>query len=148
MVPPGVRPDSRRGVPPSGTGFVRVICEPIFSPQSWTPRNARPWRPPTVSAATDRCPLVRPGIRCRGLEPLAQMIGERRASWSTQVKNDEVLTIKEVAALLKLAEKTVYSMAQQGELPAFKVRGQWRIRRSELDRWIDEQPRGKANAQG
>jgi excisionase family DNA binding protein len=64
------------------------------------------------------------------------------------VTNDEVLTIKEVAALLKLAEKTVYSMAQQGELPAFKVRGQWRIRRSELDLWIDAQPRGRANGQG
>lgn len=66
-------------------------------------------------------------------------------SRSTAVTNDEVLTIKEVAALLKLAEKTVYSMAQQGEIPAFKVRGQWRIRRSELDRWIDKQPRGGAD---
>ena len=55
---------------------------------------------------------------------------------------DEILTIKEVAALLKLAEKTIYSMAQKGELPAFKVRGQWRIRRWELDRWIGKQPRG------
>lgn len=34
---------------------------------------------------------------------------------------DEVLTIKEVAALLKLAEKTVYAMAQAGEIPAFKI---------------------------
>ena len=56
---------------------------------------------------------------------------------------DEVLTIKEVAALLKLAAKTVYSMAQRGELPAFKVRGQWRIRRSELEQWIDAQPRSR-----
>lgn len=55
---------------------------------------------------------------------------------------DEVLTIKEVAALLKLAEKTVYAMAQAGEIPAFKIRGQWRIKRTELDRWIDAQPRG------
>jgi excisionase family DNA binding protein len=55
---------------------------------------------------------------------------------------DEVLTIKEVAALLKLAEKTVYAMAQAGEIPAFKIRGQWRIRRTELDQWIDAQPRG------
>jgi len=54
---------------------------------------------------------------------------------------DEILTIREVAALLKLAEKTVYSMAQQGEIPAFKVRGQWRIRRADLDRWIDGQTR-------
>lgn len=55
---------------------------------------------------------------------------------------DEVLTIKEVAALLKLAEKTVYAMAQAGELPAFKIRGQWRIKRAELEAWIDAQPRG------
>ncbi len=54
---------------------------------------------------------------------------------------DEMLTIKEVAALLKLAEKTVYSMAQNGELPAFKVRGQWRIRRVDLDSWILRQMR-------
>jgi excisionase family DNA binding protein len=55
---------------------------------------------------------------------------------------DEVLTIKEVAALLKLAEKTVYAMAQAGEIPAFKIRGQWRIKRTELDQWIDSRPRG------
>jgi len=55
---------------------------------------------------------------------------------------DEVLTIKEVAALLKLAEKTVYAMANAGEIPAFKIRGQWRIKRAELDQWIDAQPRG------
>ena len=42
------------------------------------------------------------------------------------VTNDEILTIKEAAALLKLTEKTVYSMAQRGEIPAFKIRGQWR----------------------
>lgn len=53
--------------------------------------------------------------------------------------SDEVLTIKEVAALLKLAEKTVYSMAQRGELPAFKVRGQWRIRRLDFDSWMSQQ---------
>jgi len=55
---------------------------------------------------------------------------------------DDVLTIKEVAALLKLAEKTVYAMAQAGEIPAFKIRGQWRIRRTELKQWMDAQPRG------
>ncbi len=54
---------------------------------------------------------------------------------------DELLNIKEVAALLRLAEKTVYSMAQAGELPAFKVRGQWRIRRADLDAWMQEQRR-------
>jgi excisionase family DNA binding protein len=56
--------------------------------------------------------------------------------------DDEILTIREVAALLKIGEKTAYTMAQTGDLPGFKVRGQWRFRRVELDRWIDEQPRG------
>ncbi len=40
---------------------------------------------------------------------------------------DEILTLPEVAQLLKVAEKTVYSMAQKGHLPAFKVGGQWRF---------------------
>jgi excisionase family DNA binding protein len=52
---------------------------------------------------------------------------------------DEVLTIKEVAAILKLAEKTIYAMANEGELPAFKVRGQWRIRKVDFDQWIEMQ---------
>jgi excisionase family DNA binding protein len=36
---------------------------------------------------------------------------------------DEFLTLPEVAQLLKVADKTVSTMAQQMEIPAFKVRG-------------------------
>ncbi len=32
---------------------------------------------------------------------------------------DEILTLPEVAELLKVAEKTVYTMAQKSQLPAF-----------------------------
>jgi excisionase family DNA binding protein len=59
------------------------------------------------------------------------------------VSNDEILTLKEVAQLLKVAEKTVYSMAKTKELPAFKVRGQWRFRREDIHRWIDGQTEQK-----
>jgi excisionase family DNA binding protein len=52
--------------------------------------------------------------------------------------NEEILIIQEVAELLKVADKTVCSMAQKGELPAFKVRGQWRLRRQDIDGWISE----------
>lgn len=52
---------------------------------------------------------------------------------------DEILTLPELAQLLKVAEKTVYTMAQKGELPAFKVRGQWRFKRADLDQWIEAQ---------
>lgn len=53
--------------------------------------------------------------------------------------SDEILTLPEVAQLLKVAEKTVYSMAQKGQLPAFKVGGQWRFKRADLDKWIEDQ---------
>ena len=46
---------------------------------------------------------------------------------------DSILTLPEVAVLLKVAEKTVYTMAQRSQLPAFKVRGQWRFKRSDLE---------------
>ena len=52
---------------------------------------------------------------------------------------DEILTLPEVAVLLKVAEKTVYTMAQKAQLPAFKVRGQWRFKRDDLERWIEQQ---------
>ncbi|MCO6361606.1 helix-turn-helix domain-containing protein [Paracoccus sp. 08] len=52
---------------------------------------------------------------------------------------DPILTLPEVAVLLKVAEKTVYTMAQTGQIPAFKVRGQWRFKRDDIERWIDEQ---------
>jgi len=55
------------------------------------------------------------------------------------MSNEEVLRIKDVAALLKVGEKTIYSMAQTGELPAFKVRGQWRFSRKDIDDWIERQ---------
>lgn len=53
--------------------------------------------------------------------------------------SDEILTVLEVATLLKVADKTVYTMAQKGEIPAFKVRGQWRFRRTDIDAWIQAQ---------
>ena len=52
---------------------------------------------------------------------------------------DPILTLPEVAALLKVAEKTVFTMAQKGQIPAFKVRGQWRFKHDDIDLWIDEQ---------
>lgn len=55
------------------------------------------------------------------------------------MRNEEVLKLKDVAALLKVSEKTVYSLAQTAELPAFKIRGQWRFSRKDLDTWIEQQ---------
>ncbi len=53
----------------------------------------------------------------------------------------DVLTIHEFAALLRVGLKTAYALAQNGEVPGFKVGGQWRFRRRDIDAWIDERTR-------
>jgi len=50
---------------------------------------------------------------------------------------DQILTLKEVAAYLKLAEKTAYRLASEGKLPGFKVGGSWRFKREDLEAWIE-----------
>ncbi len=57
---------------------------------------------------------------------------------------DQILTLKEVAAYLKLADKTAYKLAADGKLPGFKVGGSWRFKREDIERWIEEgKTRGK-----
>lgn len=51
-------------------------------------------------------------------------------------QSDEILTIEEVAAYLKAGRRTVYRLAANGQIPAFKLGGTWRFRRIELDQWI------------
>jgi excisionase family DNA binding protein len=53
------------------------------------------------------------------------------------ISDGEILTLVEVASYLKAGKRTVYRLAQNGEIPAFKVGSTWRFRRSELDHWTD-----------
>lgn len=52
---------------------------------------------------------------------------------------DEILTIKEVADYLKVAEKTIYRLAGSKKLPGFKVGGIWRFLKKDIDIWIKNQ---------
>ena len=49
---------------------------------------------------------------------------------------DEILTIREMAELLKINEKTAYKLASAGKIPGFKVGGSWRFERQEIAKWI------------
>lgn len=49
---------------------------------------------------------------------------------------DAILTVKEVSSYLRLAESTVYKLAQEGKLPGRKVGGNWRFSREEIERWL------------
>ncbi len=73
------------------------------------------------------------------------MTEDTKLTPSVQDEQSDVLTIAEVAKYLKLHELTVRRLAREGELPAFKVGRQWRIKRDLLESWIEERS-GKGSA--
>jgi excisionase family DNA binding protein len=62
---------------------------------------------------------------------------------NTEDKNEnnsqipQMMTISEVAEILKISEKTVSRMLQEGSIPGFKVANQWRFYRDDFYKWID-----------
>lgn len=53
--------------------------------------------------------------------------------------NDPLLDIKEVAAYLQMNKMTVYKLAREGKIPAFKVASEWRFRKDLIDAWLMSQ---------
>jgi len=49
------------------------------------------------------------------------------------------MTVKEVAQYLKMNERTVLKLANEGSIPATKVASQWRFMRRMLDEWLESQ---------
>ena len=47
-----------------------------------------------------------------------------------------LMTLSELAAYLRVAEKTVLRMVKRGDLPGTKVSGQWRFMRGVIDEWL------------
>lgn len=50
-----------------------------------------------------------------------------------------IMTVKEVSEYLRLAESTVYKLAQEGKLPGRKIGGAWRFSREGIDQWFSSQ---------
>jgi excisionase family DNA binding protein len=47
-----------------------------------------------------------------------------------------VMTLQEVADYLHCVYYTAWKLAIQGKIPCFKLGGEWRVLKSELDKWI------------
>lgn len=62
-------------------------------------------------------------------------------------KPEPAMSVHDVAAYLNVDEKTIYRLAQRGELPGFKVAGAWRFQREDLRRWIEQRKRRSRNQQ-
>jgi excisionase family DNA binding protein len=52
-------------------------------------------------------------------------------------KLKRVLTIGEVAEMLRVHPTTIYRLVKRGELPGFKVGGNWRINSDALENWLE-----------
>lgn len=51
--------------------------------------------------------------------------------------NDQVMTLEELAAYLKIPKSTLYKLVQDGRVPGQKLGKQWRFGKSAIDRWLD-----------
>jgi len=50
-----------------------------------------------------------------------------------------ILTLDELHLYLKIPKPTLYSLAQNGRIPAAKVGKHWRFRKSDIDEWLNAQ---------
>jgi excisionase family DNA binding protein len=53
-----------------------------------------------------------------------------------QPELERVLTINEVAQILRMHPTTIYRLVKRGELPGFKIGGAWRISKASLDSFL------------
>ena len=58
----------------------------------------------------------------------------------------EMLSAKEMQALLQVDRSTIYRMAEAGRLPALKVGKQWRFPHDQVEKWLQNQAAAPASA--
>jgi excisionase family DNA binding protein len=58
--------------------------------------------------------------------------------------NIKLLTLSEVATILKISKRTLHRMIQHRQIPAFKVGGQWRILESRFQEWMQLEEQSSA----
>jgi excisionase family DNA binding protein len=49
-----------------------------------------------------------------------------------------VMTVKEIAAYLRVHPSTIYKLLRIGELPGFRIASEWRFNSATIDRWLLE----------
>ena len=52
---------------------------------------------------------------------------------------EELMTFEETRKYLNIKRSFLYKLLQTGKIPGSKIGRIWRIRKSKLDQWLDEQ---------
>lgn len=53
-------------------------------------------------------------------------------------KDLELYTIEELTELLQVTQRTIYNWIKSGKLKAFKIGRGWRVKREDLDAFLNE----------
>lgn len=51
---------------------------------------------------------------------------------------DTIMKVRQIAKYLQTDEHTIYRLARKGQIPAFKLSGQWRFKKDLIDKWIEK----------
>jgi excisionase family DNA binding protein len=71
-------------------------------------------------------------------------VGRAEVTSGGEARTDEVLTLEEVAALLKISADAVQSRAEEGELPGRRFGKDWRFARMAVLAWLADGDTQKA----
>lgn len=58
-------------------------------------------------------------------------------------KNDKILNAEQLAKFFGVSDQTIWRWCKSGKIPAFKISSQWKVRRSDLNKIINQKVTGK-----
>lgn len=59
------------------------------------------------------------------------------------IKDDEIMTIGEIAAYLKISEQIIINLVKDGEIASFKIGEHYRVKKSDIAEFIELLRQGK-----
>lgn len=51
---------------------------------------------------------------------------------------EKLLTLPDLAKYLQMSKEKLYRMAKTGKIPASKLGGSWRFKKTRVDSWVDQ----------
>jgi excisionase family DNA binding protein len=63
----------------------------------------------------------------------------------TRKREENIMTVHDVARYLHLSEAKVYRLARDGDVPSFRLGKSWRFRRDLIDEWTIRETNKKTN---
>ena len=134
---PGRARDADGGNPRVGGAYLRIAVAILWDVQDRVPLYVR--LPRDQAAALDR--LVDTTGR-RKQQVVSELLADRLEvgridiAEKSNLGGEEVLTLEELASMLRLPMQAVETLALDGELPGRRVVGEWRFGRSAVLEWL------------